>query len=485
MHSGSLKTHFIQNLPVGTYYLRTSYENENDSGTINTKIVSRNTVYLNYNQNDILINTYNGVDEYYYINSKAAGFYEFRLTGTKADGTTVAYPAGAITIYSDSSKSTILDKFSLAGYSNQASTKSNENRMIVYLPRNGYFYIDVNMPSNNLSSLYFDITSVSLQEIDLFDFSESTNELVNIFSETTKGDYLKKLEIDQAGKFTITATYSGFKQEDILFVLTKLNYHINSNTYSLDTRIVELMGADNKVYTRTLVLEDGIYYVGYFNKNDTSVFNVSLNRLVTQYGGNALVTDPDHGTLCGSQISIIEMNETVKSYRQTFITKNFTRLIYPDYNFDISASRLDYYWYSSNESIATVTNYGTVLGQNVGTVKIMAVLKEDPSKVFIKEFTIINDTGTEQLVVNSTYKVKYSQLTNGKFQLNLEKVNCPYPWIQDYGWSISTNCHNSGIIASMNYWGEITVNGTGCFTLTGSYYKNSRVKVVIHVIVEP
>lgn len=126
-----------------------------------------------------------------------------------------------------------------------------------------------------------------------------------------------------------------------------------------------------------------------------------------------------------------------------------------------------------------------MLGKNVDTVKIMAVLKSDPSKVFIKEFTIINDTGSEQLVVNDTYKVKYSQITNGKFQLNLEKVNCPYPWIQDYSWSINTNCDNSGISASMDIWGEITVSGTGCFTLTGTYTKNSRVTVIIHVIVEP
>ena len=115
----------------------------------------------------------------------------------------------------------------------------------------------------------------------------------------------------------------------------------------------------------------------------------------------------------------------------------------------------------------------------------ITVLKSDPSKVFIKEFTIINDTGSDPLVVNSTYKVKYSELTNGKFHFNLEKTNCPYPWLQYYNWSLDTTCHNSGIIASMDDWGEITVDGPGCFTLTGAYCLNSRVTVVVHVVVEP
>jgi len=485
LSSDNLKTHIIHNLAVGTYYLRVSYQNENDSGIINTKIVSRNTVYLNYNQNDILVNTYNGIDDYYYINTKGAGFYEFKLNGTKADGTTPLYPEGAITLYNDSNKTTPMEKFNLTGYLNSASTKSNENSMIVYLPRNGYFYIDVNISSDNLSSLFFEVTSPKSQEIDLFDFSESTNQSINIFNETIKGDYFEKIVIDQTGKFTINTMYAGQQEEDILLVLAKLNYSTTTYTYTLETRMIELINKDNIPNPRTLTLLDGIYYIGYFNKNDTSSLSVSLNRLVSQSGSHVLVTDPDSATPSGSQINIIEMNNSTKSYRQSFITKNFTRLIYPDYNYDVSASRLDYHWYSSNENIATVTDFGTVLGKNVGTVKIMAVLKEDPSKVFVKEFTIIEDTGTEPLVVESTLTVKYSETDNGTFKLNLEKVNCPYPWFQDYIWNVFIPEQENDINIVYYSWGHFTVNNTGNFVLTGKYLKNSRVTVIINVIVEP
>ncbi|HPX83821.1 MAG TPA: hypothetical protein PLR16_00855 [Bacilli bacterium] len=484
-------------LSFRTYYLRLKFYYPSKSGNVTTTYqatwptLDYQVYYSNVpNKNNVLphlheIDNNQFQNQLYYVNSNGAGFYEFKLTGTSLNGSSITYPNGAIKVYDENSKLAPMDKFSLTGYANQASTKYNDNRMVVYLPRNGSFYIDVNMTTNSLSSLYLDITSVDLQELDLFGLSASTSQSISIFNETTKGDYFECLDIKQTGKFTVSASYSGNQTNDILFVLTRQLYNSSSDTYSLDTKIIELMDTDNDSYTGTLTLEKGVYYVGYFNKHDVSNFSVTFNRLVTQYGEQVLVTDPDCDTLCGSQIRIIEMNQTNKSYRGTFITKDFTRLIYPDYNFGVSASRLDYYWYSNDETKATVTPYGTVFGRGLGTVKIMAVLKSDPSKVFIKEFTIINDTGSDPLVVNSTYKVKYSELTNGKFHFNLEKTNCPYPWLQYYNWSLDTTCHNSGIIASMDDWGEITVDGPGCFTLTGAYCLNSRVTVVVHVVVEP
>jgi subtilisin family serine protease len=477
-------------LSPGTYYIDLRFEDNLSNGNIETNYKltwASNGWSISYNtDNNVLTHLHeitqdNYLNKLYYINNQGAGFYELKLTGTTTDGTTVYYPEGAITIYNDSSRNTPMDKYTLTGYSNLAKTSQNMNSMIVYLPRNGYFYIDVNMTSSNLSSLYLNINPLEYQEINLFSLSESTNEFINLLNETVNGDYFQKLIVNQTGYFTISTSYAG---TPTLFVLTKLNYNASSNTYTLETKICELIDAVN-TFAEIVVLEDGTYYVGYFNKNDTSSFDVTFNRLVSQYGSHVLVTDPDPATLCGSQINIIEMNNTNKSYRQSFITKQFTRIIYPDYNYEISASRLDYHWYSSNETIATVTDFGTVLGKNVGTVKIMAVLKSDPSKVFAKEFTIINDTGTEQLVVTSTYTVKYLETNNGKFKLHLEKVNCPYPWFQDYNFSVFIPDQANDIGVNIDEWGYITVSGTGFFTLTGIYLKNSRVTVVINVIIEP
>lgn len=484
--SSNNKTHFIQNLSVGTYYLRTQYENEEASGTINTKINSRTTTYLNYGTNNILLNTYNDIVDYYYINERGAGFFKFTVEGTKTDGTTVSLPANALKIYNDSGKLTPMDKFTVTGVSNAAQNKLGENSIITYLPRNGYFYLDIDVSSTDLKSLTINISKVESQEIDLFDLNEDENSTISVLNNSSKGDYIKTLNIEQTGKFTISYNYNGGLTDSFLFILAKQNYNSSTNQYSLTTLVVQLMDGTNDSFTYTGNLEAGKYYIGYLNKNDNSSVVSNFVRYVTLSGEEVLVTDPDQGTPCGSQINIIERNHSNKSYRQSFITVGFTRLIYPNYNYGISPSRLDYDWYSSNTSIATVTNYGTVLGKSAGTVKIMAVLKSDPSKVFVKEFTIINDIGSGIVEIHSTYTVKYSRdVVNGKFHFDIEKINCPYPWLQDYTWSLNNNCHGNSIGASMDNWGDITINGTGCFTLTGTYNVNSRYRVIIHFVIEP
>ncbi len=479
--------HYIEQLyNTKTYYLRVAYANEDSTGTINTKIISRNTAYLGIGENDILLNSYNGFRNYNYINQNNPGFYKFTLVGEKKNNSTIIYPSSALKIYGDANKTQLLQRLDLDEYDNSASIKQNENDMYVYLPWRGYFYLDVNFNAADLKSLKLVITEVTSKSLNLFDLAEDANESINVINETKKGDYFKELNLKQTGKFTLTFNYSGIQNDNIFVVLTKQNYNATTAEYLLDTKFIILLNKDNPIYTYTMSLEDGKYYIGYFNKTDTSRITATFERLVTQSGSEVLVTDPDQGTLCGSQINIIEMNHSNKSYRENYITVGFTRLIYPDYNYGISPSRLDYNWYSSNTSIATVTNYGTVLGKSLGTVKIMAVLKSDPSRVYVKEFTIIEDISYNTVEVHSTYTVKYSRdVVNGKFHFDMEKINCPYPWLQDYTWSLNNNCHNDSFSASMDHWGDITINGTGCFTLTGTYNVNRKYKVIIHFVIEP
>ena len=490
LDSTSNKVHFIENLSTGTYYLRTKYVNEDSTGTINTQIVSRTTAYIGVGDNDVLLNTHNyneGIyptNYYYYINSRGVGFYRFTLTGVKADGTIVTYPYNSIMI-KDHMNEDIIDKYSLTGYSNQAISGYNENTFVAYLNATGYFYVYIDIDTEGLKSLTLNIEPVESETIDLFTKSESTNSTMEILdSETTKGDYAKKIILKQAGEFTVNYSYSGSQSNDILFILGKLNYNSTTQKYTIETLISQLMDAENDSFTYTLDLTDGTYFVAYFNKDDNAAFDVTFNRLVTQYGGSVLITDPDSMTDGGSQVEVYEngLPYYERSYRGTNIVIGFTRVIYIDYHYVDQYSREDYYWYSSNDSIAAVSQHGTVFGKSAGTVKIMAVNKDDPSIVFVKQFTVVQDTKTYSEVIYSEFSDTH-KLSDGEYQLGLNVQNSPYPMAQYYSWRVVSKSSTITSV-SIDQWGNVTITGTGNVVIEGyNYIYNNNYGVRINLIV--
>lgn len=481
--------HIINQLQVGTYYL----EIKNSSSSTNStsiKIVSRTTAYIGVGDNDVLLNTHNyneGIytsNYYYYINNRGVGFYRFTLTGVKADGTTVTYPYNSIMI-KDHMNEDIIDKYSLTGYSNQAISGYNENTFVAYLNATGYFYVYIDIDTEGLKSLTLNIEPVESETIDLFTKSESTNSTMEILdSETTKGDYAKKIILKQAGEFTVNYSYSGSQSNDILFILGKLNYNSTTQKYTIETLISQLMDAENDSFTYTLDLTDGTYFVAYFNKDDNAAFDITFNRLVTQYGGSVLITDPDSMTDGGSQVEVYEngLPYYERSYRGTNIVIGFTRVIYIDYHYVDQHSREDYYWYSSNESIATVSQHGTVFGKSAGTVKIMAVNKDDPSIVFVKQFTVVQDTKTYSEVIYSEFNDTH-KLSNGEYQLGLDVQNSPYPMTQYYSWRVVSKSSTITSV-SIDQWGNVAIVGTGNIVIEGyNYIYNDNYGVRINLTV--
>lgn len=231
-------------------------------------------------------------------------------------------------------------------------------------------------------------------------------------------------------------------------------------------------------------LSTGTYFVAYFNKGDNAAFDVTFNRQVTQYGGSALIPDPDYGTDGGSQVNIYEkaLLPSDRSYRGTNIVIGFTRVIYLDYHYVTQSSRDDYYWYSSNNSIATVSQHGTVFGKSAGTVKIMAINKDDPSIVFVKQFIVVQDTNTYSEVVYSEFSDTH-KLSDGEYQLGLDVQNSPYPTAQYYLWRIVSKSSTITSV-SIDRWGNVTIVGTGSVVIEGyDYVYNENYGVRINLIV--
>ena len=472
-------------LSPGTYYLDVRYNSSTASGTITIDYELRWThdgerVYYN-DEHNLLTHLHETSDctyfnKLYYTNNNGAGFYKFQLNGTYSNNLPIVYDSGMLTIYNDSGR---LETQVLNRYPNSsimASSDDNQDTMYVYLPRNGYFYINVVMPSESYESLSLTVSPISSQNINLFNLNENANHLISVLNNTDKGDYVETLNVEQTGKFTISYNYNGSSTDNFVFLLVKQNYNSTTNQYSFSTIINKTMNATNNSFTYTGNLEAGKYYIGYLNKNDNSSVVANFVRLVTDSNNQKLLPDPDMSTVYGSEV---RFNNGV--CRGTNLTVGFTRFIYLDNTLDIrSQSRLDYYWYSSDENVASISDYGTLLGLSPGIVKIMAVYKNDPSVVYVKQFTVLPDTRTEDLVVEISESITYAE-SGQIYEISLTDTNSPYPLNSLYEWSVVLD--ESSYSVTVTEWGTFSMSGTGTIVLEGRSKLNPHLVVRFTLIV--
>lgn len=310
------------------------------------------------------------------------------------------------------------------------------------------------------------ITDTTSIDIGAFDYADYEEFSIDLFTNSVAPDCFRKITTEIPLKL-------------------ELNVSVNS-----PVKILILKGRSpvseieiNSNYTGEISILSGTYHIGYYSLNENANISISVKRKITQYGSSHLVPDPDRWTECGSQINLMESNINImnRSYKQTYITEGFTRVIYLD-SYAPSTSRLDYNWYSSNEDVATVTKYGTVLAKSVSqnqTVKIMAVYKNDPSKVYIKTFTILNDDKTYEsdpidiALTMTAHSLKYTQI-------DLSGVNVPINILQYYSWS----CVSDDV--SVNPWGEINAQESAIgktVEIIGIYQFNPRIKIKIMVTI--
>ena len=449
---------------------------ENLSSSVNSITVDGFTYhsqYLSYSiQNDILLNTYNGIHDYYYFNSEGPGFYNIELTETRSSNEIPPYSSDSVSIYSDIPKTSLnlLQKFSYTNYDNKAQNKAGERSFIVYFPSNGYFYFDINVSTNSLSSLKIKISSLSLDRLDLFDFDEEEDDNIQVLNSNIKGDYFKRLEIKQTGKFKIEANYNGSSSNNILVVVARKENNPESPFFPLEVKMDELINVNNNYVYTNEVLEQGVYYIGYFNKDDTSSIIINFERKITQYGANHLVADSYDYSEYGSEV---RFNNGARCGNT--LTVGFSRFIYFDSPLNVpSISRLNYHWYSSNEAIATITEYGTLLGRSSGTVRIMAVYKNDPSITYVKEYTILLDNRVDNLVINNNDTIVYSE-SGQLYQVNLTDTNSYYPQNTLYNWNVMNSNNNWSYTISI--WGTISLSGQDIIVIEGSSILNSKIKI--------
>ena len=429
------------------------------------------TIYTNTNNN--ITNEMDNNFGVFKFTNYCARFLKVTLTATSSQS--VTYPNGAITV--KNSNYQLVEKLDIIGFDAYAINSENSNYLYVFLESSGSYYVEINYNMTNITKLQLNVSVVNTTtSLDNFNYSDS-EEITTLFMDSSSGvEEVKQFTIRQATQFNLSVLLNNGQSSAVRIVIFKIN-SINSEELIV-TKVNELIYDD---YSMNVDLIEGTYCIAYFGLSNNNEIDISLTRNITGYGSGVLVPDPDHATNCGSQITVEEEDIIWynRSYRQNNITEGFTRLIYLDYSAP-SLSRLDYYWYSSDEDVAIITDYGTVLALPINTsqktVKVMAVYKSDMSKCYVKEFVVKNDSST-YLSDPIDIDVNMTVIPTRYTYIDLSDVDVPINLLQYYSWSSANN-------VSVDGWGRIYANNSALGTtveIVGTYNYNPKVKIRVSV----
>lgn len=260
------------------------------------------------------------------------------------------------------------------------------NRISTNVVEGKYYYNSVYF--DDLDDLWNRLNTVTW-EVENYETGETT-QAYTYFSITEEGDYY------------VTA-YDSIRNESIEYDFT-----IDTTLPVINLIEVDWMDesplADNHITTKGVKVvcsdNNGIESIVYRYKRFTANYveerelanNFTFYRkgeyqiVVTDMAGNVTTTsfiinnfgiipDPENVIPVGTQVT-----QNGGKYEDTELNVGYTRCLYLDGDAP-SQSRLDYIFTSSDESIATVSAYGTVEAKGVGTVVITCTYKKDTSKV--------------------------------------------------------------------------------------------------------
>lgn len=346
----------------------------------------------------------------------------------------------------------------------------DDNYILVHLPAEGYYYIDLNIDMSSITDLNIKISRYEMCDtIDFFEDGIFNTSNYTIFQNNGVYADIKKINIKQASKYTVYSEFEENTSDSVQVFIYKIivedDYEILETVYNSNF---------DQSTNFTFNFEDGLYYIG-FSGIVGGHISIDMTRQVNTNYENQIIPDPNENMLCGSQINLFD-GPNSKSYGEANITVGFTRLLYFTSDFP-AQSRLDYYWYSSDETVATVSEFGTVLAisNNSPSFTIVAVYKYDSSIIFTKTFNVIPGGHVSQL------RIELDDITARKGDqcyIEFGDSVVPSDWIQHYIWS----CENENITISQ--WGTITVgNNTlyGTYEIVGTNRYNENIQLVINI----
>jgi len=426
-----------------------------------------------FTENNILSSYQNNVKEYN-LGIYSSSLYSLTLTA-EVNGTPINYTSGMIKVVDMYGND--INKYGTNSLNKSIISDNNANNVTAFFESGDYsVIIDLNnINPSSLTKLTLTVKSATSINIDIFDDISLNNLNSYIITDGGVGDLIKAVNIKQIGKFTIN-----FKTDDVLSQNAVYYIGKRESTYYNSPIKTLAIGYFSTGKSLTLTLDEGTYYIGYFDNQyaNRSRIHVIISRNIVQTNSDALVPDMENMKPVGSEVSV-----NGKPRGLTTITQGFTRNIFIDPFFAPSTSRLEYIWYSSNPDIATVSQYGTVYACDKymtqdKEVYIVAIYKNDPTKVFIKKFTILKETETTSIQINVNMKMSPNSLE----YIDLSNVDVSINMLQYYHWSSSSS------VITVSQWGQVyvypTVQPETTAVITGVYNINPRVVIKVNVIIE-
>ena len=471
-------------LNVGMYYLSVEYVDGTSSGDLNLNLTLRwntNDTALTMGSNDIKSALHKTTNDLYHgyfelIVTRSNSVYKFSLNA----GNNIVYPEGCIKVYDAYNRTNLMTRL---GGNSLAKTEANENQMYVFFNTdNTRCNITIELPYDTYNSITFEVEEIDDYQTDYLNSLASVC-FDEILSNRTAQSTFKEVTISHRSKIQLDIVTSGTITDNIpIYIISKElegGLDIGVVSYVLTTKLSECITIDHSGPVFTSILDPGTYYIGYTKNNNNVNISFALKRLVNQELniGGTLVADPanDLGFIAGSEVTL-----NGGSFRGNTITEGFTRHLYlmVENVLEEPMSRLEYDWYSSNENAAKVTAYGTVLALNVNAdtdVTIYAVNKDDPSRVYRTTFTIKKETETDPILISCEMSYSYAQ-ENGRYTLELDFSNSPFPYLAYYDYSIEDN---DNIGADIVGFGFMYSNRPGTVKITLNYRLNRRVFIYI------
>ena len=174
-----------------------------------------------------------------------------------------------------------------------------------------------------------------------------------------------------------------------------------------------------------------------------------------------------------------------------------------------TTSRYTYYnWYSTNESVALVSAYGTITAVGVGKTTIQCVYKEDPTVIATLEITVISYSNTGTIYLNYGMDVRVggtisgTEVTSGKgsaiavssspsvsIHKGYTRLIClgddsPNSSVQAFTWTAYREHNTDTGMVTVSQFGTITGTTSGWVTVKGVYKYNPNYEVYIRIYVE-